>query len=185
MFDFVSSEIGGGVGGEMVGVGGGGEGKDYFELSAAVGTDYNLQRVEIRNEDPAGGGVSTVDGAVSTTLPQAAHMVVVFDEGGGLFGETVVRFYRDGELKSEMSTNTKLSDIHDVNNWLGRSNWAGDSNLDGSYDEFRLYDHALSADEVLGNYQAGADRVNLVPEPASLGTAAALALAFVARRRRR
>ncbi|MCA9151419.1 MAG: LamG domain-containing protein [Planctomycetales bacterium] len=185
IFDFGSSDIGGGVGGEVTGPGGGGEGKDYFELSAGIGTDYNAQRIELRNEDPAGGGTSTLDSTVSTTFPQAAHMAVVFDEAGGLFGETVVRFYRDGQLVNEGTTHIKLSDINDVNNWLGRSNWAGDSNLDGSFDEFRLYDRALSSDEILGNYEAGADTVNVVPEPASLGAAAALALALIGRRRRR
>ena len=37
--------------------------------------------------------------------------------------------------------------MDDVNNWLGRSPW-GDPLFDGSIDEFRIYDTALSAAEV-------------------------------------
>jgi hypothetical protein len=46
-----------------------------------------------------------------------------------------------------------------VNNWLGRSNWTTDSNFDGSFNEFRIYDTALTADQVAANTAAGPDVV--------------------------
>jgi hypothetical protein len=45
-------------------------------------------------------------------------------------------------------TTLKLSHLNDVNNWLGRSNWTGDANFGGSFNEFRIYDHALTAADV-------------------------------------
>ena len=55
----------------------------------------------------------------------------------------------------------RLENLNDVNNWLGRSNWTFDQNLEGSYNEFRIYDQALTSSQVLGNYQAGPEVVNV------------------------
>jgi hypothetical protein len=40
-----------------------------------------------------------------------------------------------------------------TNNWIGRSQYAADPFLDGQVDEFRIYNRALSAAEVLGLFQ--------------------------------
>jgi hypothetical protein len=45
-----------------------------------------------------------------------------------------------------------------------------DSNSDALFDEFRIYDYALSIEEIRGNFIAGPNLVN-VPEP---GTCTAL-----------
>ena len=50
---------------------------DYFMLSSQRGGDQNGQRVEFRNEDPAGGGAFTIDGNADTTPPQDVHFAVV------------------------------------------------------------------------------------------------------------
>jgi hypothetical protein len=174
IFDFGSSEPGG-IDGEVASPGGGGAGLDYLMLSASQGADVNLQRVEMRNEDPAGGGVTTIDGNQTTTLPQDIHFAVVFDEDAAIlpglpeFGTAnKLSYYRDGELVAEGTTNSSLSEINDVNNWLGRSNWTGDANFEGTYDEFRIYNRALSHDEILGNLAAGPEIVNVVPEPGTI-----------------
>lgn len=52
--------------------------------------------------------------------------------------------------------------IGDTQNWLGRSQW-GDPSFNGSYDEFCIYDHALTAQEVMDDFNAG-------PDPASFLT---------------
>jgi len=44
-----------------------------------------------------------------------------------------------------------------TNDWLGRSQFAADPYFKGAIDEFRIYKAALSAAEVLTNYQAGPD----------------------------
>src|SRR5690606_24333328 len=67
----------------------------------------------------------------------------------------------DGELIGEAQTAVALSDLNDVNNWLGRSNWTVDANLQATFDEFRIYDFALTTNQVLGNFQAGPDTLNI------------------------
>lgn len=160
IFDFGSTAPGGEAG-ELEEPGGGGEGLDYLFLSAEIGTDTLNQRVEIRNEDPAGGGMTTVDFANPTGgSGELTHFAVVYNSEGADDTATI-SVYVDGELQNESTTAIALSDINDVNNWLGRSNWTADSNLDGSYDEFRIYDYALTNNQVLGNSDAGANVVNL------------------------
>ncbi|MEZ6116106.1 MAG: LamG-like jellyroll fold domain-containing protein [Pirellulaceae bacterium] len=169
VFDFGSTEPGG-ADGELEDVGGGGAGLDYLALTAVRGTAENQQRLEMRDEDPAGGGVSTVDidyAAGDRVFPdEDALYTVVYDSDGAtdLCGEDstpTLSVYRNGELVGSGTTTLQLSNINDVNNWLGRSNWTADSNTEGSYDEFRIYDYALNADQVLGNYEAGPDTVNI------------------------
>jgi len=161
IFDFGSTDVGG-VGGELEEPGGGGAGLDYVALTASRGTETQNHRLEVRNEDPAGGGAVTIDFTDQKVLPYTAHYTVVYDSDGTPFtGTPELRVYRNGELMNRGSTSIKLSDINDVNNWLGRSNWTGDANFDGKFDEFRIYDYALSQNEILGNDKAGADKVNL------------------------
>lgn len=56
-------------------------------------------------------------------------------------------------------------------NWLGRSRFSSDAFLDGSIDEFRIYDHALSSAEILANYQLGPGQTSyqLIPPSVSEG----------------
>jgi hypothetical protein len=96
----------------------------------------------------------------------------VFDQSGGLPGSITV--YRNGSLMgtAPISANLDLKTFlradatgGDHNVWLGRSQWP-DSLAEASYDEVRIYSHALSADEATANFRAGANTI--VPEPASL-----------------
>lgn len=58
-----------------------------------------------------------------------------------------------GALQPGFDPNT-YGAIGDTQNWLGRSQW-GDASLNGSYAEFSIYDHALSAAEVATNFAGG------------------------------
>ncbi|HEV7923931.1 MAG TPA: LamG-like jellyroll fold domain-containing protein, partial [Verrucomicrobiae bacterium] len=42
-----------------------------------------------------------------------------------------------------------------LNDWIGRSQWTGDSYFDGSFDEFRIYNFALSPAQVQDDFQLG------------------------------
>lgn len=139
---------------EVVGPGGGGEGRDYFMYSGSNGTDTGVRRLEVRNEEPAGGGIATVDNT-TTTFNQDVHVVVTWDEATGR-----LTTYENGRQVSTMTTDDKMSDINDSNVWLGRSNWTGDANLQGEYQEVRLYDTVLSQRQALGNFQAGYSVIN-------------------------
>jgi hypothetical protein len=53
--------------------------------------------------------------------------------------------YVDGQLLGRIPITFSLSDIDDVNDWIGRSQWVDDHAFNGSVDELRIYDQALSA----------------------------------------
>lgn len=152
VFDFGNSG-----GAEVTGPGGGGEGLDYLILSASNGTDYDAQRIEMRDVWPPGGNTFTVDSSSLTNLGEQFHIVVTADSAA-IPGCTIINYWRDGEhLQERVIANTDLSEIDDVNNWLGRSNWSQDGNLAGIFDEFRLYDGILNAAAVQANFTAGPD----------------------------
>ena len=50
-----------------------------------------------------------------------------------------------------------LSDVYDVNNWLGRSQYVADAGFEGSFSEFRIYARALSTAELAASFDAGPD----------------------------
>jgi Concanavalin A-like lectin/glucanases superfamily len=84
----------------------------------------------------------------------STHLAVVVDE------RPTMALYLNGiQVGDTTPIPGGLSDIDDVNNWLGRSNFANDSGFVGTFYEFRIYDSAMSADEVLESYAAGPDAV--------------------------
>jgi hypothetical protein len=89
------------------------------------------------------------------TAGEERHVAIVWDGE-----ESITSLYIDGELIGESEIHFDLSELDDVNNWLGRAQWA-DASYVGSYNEFRLYNYALSPNQVHGNFVAGPDTVNL------------------------
>ncbi len=137
------------------------------------------------NDPPATGfGENIVDAFGRLSTGTEHHLAVVWDEVAGM--QTV---YLDGQVldvgTGPIRSTLTLAGLDDINNWLGRAQW-GDPLLDASYNEFRIYDYALSANQVLGNFQAGADNVNAIPEPSAILLAGfgAAGLAIGVRRRR-
>jgi hypothetical protein len=51
----------------------------------------------------------------------------------------------------------RLSEISDVNSWLGLAQYETDPGLNADLLEFRLYDQALSAAEVALSFELGPD----------------------------
>jgi hypothetical protein len=86
------------------------------------------------------------------TLPIAvqAHVAVVVSQL-----EQKMMLYQDGKLLSTCDLTRPLSAIKAENNWLGRSNYSGDTYFEGIFDEFRIYNAALSADEIADSFAAG------------------------------
>lgn len=85
------------------------------------------------------------------------HLAVTFDQ------ETAqLRLYFDGELENEkVLEDVVLSEINDVNNWLGRSQYIADRSLSGTIEEFRIYSVALTPAEVRTSFRAGPNPVFL------------------------
>ena len=75
------------------------------------------------------------------------------------FSDTADRMalYLDGTLIGSVTVNGSLSDIIDINNWLGHSQYFADPDFNGVIHELRIYDSALSASEIADSHAAGPD----------------------------
>lgn len=80
------------------------------------------------------------------------HVVLSYDPVAGR-----AALYIDGGQKDHAAGAMPLSELDDVNNWIGRSGWVNDQRLDGAVHDFRIYGRALTPAEVLGSFQAGPD----------------------------
>lgn len=138
------------------------------------GDTFRLEAIQFPDGSPAFApfGTSNVSAAAAAVLPTGVkhHIVSIFDSTdtmGGANPNGTMYNYLDGVLvgATQLYTGFTLGGLPDVNNWLGRSQW-GDPLFDGSYDEFRIYSHALNASQVSANFALGPDK--LVPEPTSL-----------------
>jgi hypothetical protein len=178
LFDFGAS------GGNEVPPGPGGAGTNYVFYSVSRFADINLQRTALS----AGGNFLVLDDGLATSLAQPYHVAVTFDADGGGPGIAQITTYRDGvQVNQGTVAGGSLADVDDVNAWLGRSNFSADGFLQATLDEFRLYDEALTSDQVDFSFQQGPDTTTVqLPEPGvSLGLGAGvLLLGALARRRR-
>jgi hypothetical protein len=165
IFDFGSRGPAGGTGVEVLPSEGNpaGEGRDYLFLSAQVGGDTAVRRIELRNEDPAGGGLVNADAARPGVVGVDTHFVVTWKETTG-----ELRYYHNGLPVSLQVTDDAISDIRDLNVWLGRSAYAGDQSLQGEFDEFRIYNYVLSPGQIFGNFQSGANVLNTGGQPVAV-----------------
>ncbi len=83
----------------------------------------------------------------------AEHQVVAV-----FVSNSYAELYRDGvRLQKRIPISWPLSNINDVNDWLGRSQWANDHSFGGSFNEFRIYNQALSECAIRALYTAGPD----------------------------
>lgn len=177
VFDFGSTDTGvGNQGGELLSPGGGGNGQEYIILAAHRGTTPDTQRMDAYiNASP----VNTTDTQAVYPLNQEHLFTFVWDDIGG--GLSTQSWYLNGVLQGQSGQFAmQLSQINDVNNWLGRSNWTADANTDGTYDMFAMYDTAFSPAEVAAAFAAGP-----VPEPSSSFVLGGSLLALMMGRRRR
>ena len=174
VFEFGTSTVG-----EIAGPGGTFNGSDYIILSASNGTgaDQRLERVGGTSPNPAGG--ATRDAIGSAVNGQMFHFAMVYDDALNEW-----RWYRNGVLMETVPETEGPTTIPDVNNWIGRSNWAGDANTDGLFDEFRIYDYTLTQNQIYGNFLAGPNVLNVVPEPVVGGLIGLLGVGLIFRRRR-
>jgi hypothetical protein len=101
--------------------------------------------------------------ATPTPLPpsQRQHVVLVLDQNNIAAGPNgTASLYLNNGAPATAQISGFLDLVVDNNNWLGRSQWP-DPLFDGTIDEFRIYDHALTATEVAQSFNTG-------PEPAPL-----------------
>jgi arabinan endo-1,5-alpha-L-arabinosidase len=95
-----------------------------------------------------------VAAANATVTPSSTVQVALsFDADSSL-----LTLYLDGVRVAETKAGFALAELSDDNAWLGRSQWVQDYFAKVRYDEFRVYDRALSRSEVRTLYTRGADR---------------------------
>ena len=169
-------DFGTGSAGEVNDPGGAFDGTNYILLSNNIGGDPNMRIEMVGAPVPAGNGTRDTAGATIIGSPQ--HIVMSYDAADGHW-----KWYRNGDLM-EAFPGSAPSTLNDVNNWLGRSNWAADLNTDALYDEFRIYDYALTDLQIQQNLLDGPNALTIVPEPATAALGA-VGLGLLARRRRR
>jgi hypothetical protein len=155
------------------------------------------QGVEISNN--SGGLGENTFGLGSAGTPPALpngvqhHVVGVWDKndtsGGANPGGTMHLFLNGAEIlpgqpnvgtSNAIRPDFDLNNLADEDNWLGRSQWP-DPVFDGLYNEFNIYDHALSPTEVAANFAGGPVPV---PEPVIAASWFAVVAAYALRRRR-
>ncbi len=92
-----------------------------------------------------------IDGPGALTIGSEVHVALVWD-----WNNQQTRLYCNGQRLSTGQPHFNLSDLPDVNNWLGRSQWA-DPTFNGIYNEFRIYDIALDDARIQQSYLSGPD----------------------------
>ena len=94
-------------------------------------------RVEIKN----GTTVDTMDCAQETAKDWVNYAITIK-------GDTV-SYYRNGRLIKSKSGIKDISELANTANYIGKSHYDGDAYLSAVVDDFRVYDTALSQDEIL------------------------------------
>lgn len=175
-------DFGTGTAGEITDVGGSADGTTFLMLSGSNGTSSN-QQIERRGAVlPAGSVNGYVHRETTLTVNNGVqqYVALTYDDATDEW-----RYYRNGILMEVLPDTAALSAIPDVNSWLGRSQFINDANLDGIFNEFRISNYALNGQQVYGNFLAGPDVVNLIPEPSSAAALILVAGSLATRRRRR
>ncbi len=93
------------------------------------------------------------------TLGEEVMLTVVWNGN-----DNEMELYRNGELVSSSDLIMKLSDLNDVDNWLGLGYW-NDSLLNWRVNEFRIYDFPLPNYYISAHYQAGPDTTEVELRP--------------------
>lgn len=118
----------------------------------------NIAGFEYRNKGAA--NEATLDGRVA--LNEEVQYTLIHDDLAG-----TIKFYLDGVVQAGIPTNVTLKEFNDINVWLGRGQW-NDPLFVGSFNECRIYDTSLSAEEIVASYLAGPDALPGEPEPCDL-----------------
>jgi Concanavalin A-like lectin/glucanases superfamily len=118
------------------------------------------------NVTDASGDYATADYQIMRTpiLSEGSphHLVVTFSDPGASSNKTLTLYVDGTQLTSPAvppsvsGTDNRLSSLDDRNVWIGRSNYSN-ATFAGSFDEFRIYNAALSASQVAASRTAGPD----------------------------
>lgn len=88
----------------------------------------------------------------NSTFPEkeVTHVAVVVDDT-----QNLISLFINGGFQGSKPFDYSLAFIYNINSWLGRSIYMIDPGFNGSIHEFRMYDGALDANQILANYMNG------------------------------
>lgn len=145
IFDFGNSD-----GGE--GTPGGGTSYLFLTPATSVDSTRNIPQPVMRLAYSKNGITEeeVCDSAKILPVDAPTHLAVVIERA-----EESVKLYQDGVLVGDCTLSQPLAALDDVNNWLGQSNFQADAEFAGKYDEFRIYNAALTAEQIVASFDAG------------------------------
>ena len=125
-------------------------GQGYLFFTVDEGND--TARAAISNNDWMDETTARSDSSVNDGKP---HMVAVVIDAAA----KRLRLYIDGKQHgdSEPLGNNTLENIKGANHWLGRSLYDNDPAFTGTIEELRIYDTALTADDIAKHFKEGAE----------------------------
>jgi hypothetical protein len=105
-------------------------------------------------------GVPVNEAQAATGLLTAGtmqHLALVVNSTPADGGAPSMILYVNGAAVATAPLSNQLSNLLDVNNWLGRSQYAADPSFAGTYFEFRIYSSARSAAQIAASFASGPD----------------------------
>ena len=123
---------------------------NFFTAVSSVNWDPVLSAVQWKEQDFETGDFTITDG-------DEVNLAVTISASAG--GTSTVTLFQDGLEQRSFVVNATLADLVSDKNWLGRSKIPADATADASYNEFRIYNRALSSAELLVSSQLGPDQL--------------------------
>lgn len=130
------------------------EGASEYDIHTCVHSGDDSTIAGISDSDNANVDYQFIDLGAGSSLDGSTNMLVtmVFNPPAGY-----IAVFTNGVLEGANSNVTiQMSGVHDVRNIVGADNWP-DPGMQGSVNEFRIYDFALSPAQIAGNFQLGAN----------------------------
>lgn len=111
--------------------------------TGAIGIANNgtSSTITVFGRTSSGVGLPDTDIGLSAVANTWYHIALILDN-------TTAKVYLNGTLTKTFTLNSALGVMTLNNNYLGKSGWPADKFFQGSMNDFRIYDHCLSAKEV-------------------------------------
>ncbi|MEZ6014447.1 MAG: LamG domain-containing protein [Planctomycetota bacterium] len=137
---------------------------DFGDNNGTAGLTYLILTPRASNGNAAayiqttlGGGSKKVWANSPASSTGTTHLALVYDSPND-----EMRIYFDGTYQSSVTLAENLSQLNDVNCWIGRSNWSTDPYYRGSVTELRVFNYDLSTAEIAASYAAGPDSIGTI-----------------------
>lgn len=126
------------------------DGDEFFMMSWTRGMEQSQDRIDW-------GGFAHADDTMAPYELDREYQIVVTMDADLYDNSSTVTWYRDGEMRGTFTVEgARLWGVTDfANNFLGRSNTDADETGSASYDEVRVWQGALTPENVAASFRAG------------------------------